>query len=134
MNFPFEVHTPSRLFFKDLVEAVILTTGDGDIEIMAGHCNCTAPVKTGFLKIKNSEGKWRNAFTSDGIIEVTQFKTILMSDAVEWGNEIDRNRALEAKAKAEKSLLNGMMKFETDKAAAALKRAEFRLKICGQEK
>ena len=128
-TFPFEVHTPSRLFFKGQVEAVIVAITDGEIQILADHQACTAPVRTGFLKIKNSEGVWKTAFTSDGIIEVKEHKTVLMSEAAEWGSEIDRDRALKAKEKAEEMLREGMLKFQTDNAASSLTRAGFRLKV-----
>ena len=129
MTFPFEVHTPSHLFFREEVLSVIITTTDGDIEIQAGHCMCTAPVLSGYLKIKNSEGVWRTAFTADGILEVTEHKTVLLSQAAEWGNEIDRERALRAMEKAENTLKEAMLQFEKDNAVSSLRRAGYRLKV-----
>ena len=128
-TFPFEVHTPNRLFFNDSVGEVIVTLTDGELAVMAGHSACTAPVKTGFLKIMDKDGVWKTAFTANGIMEVKEHKTVLMSEAAEWGSEIDRDRALKAKERAEDVLKEGMLKFETDNAALSLKRAEFRLKV-----
>jgi len=128
-TFPFEVHTPNRLFFNDSVGEVIVTLTDGELAVMAGHSACTAPVKTGFLKIMDKDGVWKTAFTANGIMEVKEHKTVLMSEAAEWGSEIDRDRALKAKERAQDVLKEGMLKFETDNAALSLKRAEFRLKV-----
>ena len=128
-TFPFEVHTPSRLFFKAAVEEIIVTISDGDFTVMAGHMPCTAPVKTGFLKIKDKNGDWKTAFTADGIIEVKEHKTVLMSEAAEWGDEIDRDRAIKARDRAIEMRDQAMMKFETENALSSLKRAEFRLKV-----
>ena len=129
LTFPFEVHTPSHLFFREAVQAVIVTIPDGEIEILSGHHICTAPVMIGYLKIKTAGGSWKTAFTSDGIIEVTEHKTVLLSEAAEWGNEIDHERALKAKETAEDKLKKSTQKFEIDNAISSLKRAEYRLKV-----
>jgi F-type H+-transporting ATPase subunit epsilon len=127
--FSFEVHTPYRRFFNDSVEALVLTLTDGEIAVYAGHSAFTAPVSTGLLKIKDKDGVWKIAFTAEGILEVKEHKTVLVSDAAEWPDEIDHDRAKAAKDRAEETLLSGGMKFETDKAAASLKRAAMRIKV-----
>jgi F-type H+-transporting ATPase subunit epsilon len=127
--FSFEVHTPYRRFYNDQVEAVILTLADGEAEVCAGHSAFTAPVNAGLLKIKDKEGNWKTAFTSEGILEVKEHKTVLMSEAAEWPGEIDYQRAKDAKSRAEEIMLTGGMKFETDKAAASLKRARYRIRV-----
>jgi F-type H+-transporting ATPase subunit epsilon len=85
----------------------------------------------GILKIKDKTGVWKSAFIAEGLLEVKSHNTILMADAAEWPGEIDRDRALEAKRKAEETIGLGMFKFETVAAEAALKRAQFRLKAAG---
>jgi F-type H+-transporting ATPase subunit epsilon len=126
--FPFEVHTPYRRFFHDQIEALVITLIDGEIGVYANHSAFTAPVETGIMRIKDKDGHWRGAFTTEGILEVKEHKTVLMVDAAEWPEEIDKDRALEAKTRAEEHLSSGMLKFETDSAASSLKRASFRLK------
>jgi F-type H+-transporting ATPase subunit epsilon len=127
--FTFEVHTPYRRFFNDPVEALILTLMDGEIAVYADHSAFTAPVEAGVLKIKDKAGNWKTAFTAEGIIEVKEHKTVLVSDAAEWPDEIDYERAKNAKERAEETLLFGGMKFEIDKAAASLTRAKMRMKV-----
>jgi F-type H+-transporting ATPase subunit epsilon len=127
--FSLEVHTPYRRFFSDSVEALVLTLTDGEVAVYAGHSAFTAPVSAGLLKIKDKDGNWKTAFTAEGILEVKEHKTVLVSDAAEWPGEIDYKRAKNAKERAEETLLSGGMKFETDKAAAALRRARMRMKV-----
>ena len=126
--FPFEVHTPHRLFFSEKIEAVSLTLIDGEIAVYAGHSAFTAPTVTCILKIRDQQGRWKPAFVSDGILEVKEHKTVLMADAAEWPGEIDPERAKEAQKRAEEQLVSGMLKFEIDRAAQNLKRAKTRLK------
>jgi F-type H+-transporting ATPase subunit epsilon len=127
--FNLEVHTPYRLFFKDQAEAITLTLEDGEVGIYANHSFMLAPVKTGILRIKDKDGVWKSAFTTEGILEVSGHRTVLLVDAAEWPAEIDYDRALAAKSRAEEYLQEAMMKFETDNARANLKRAESRLKV-----
>jgi F-type H+-transporting ATPase subunit epsilon len=129
--YPFEVHTPYRRFYSDQVEAIVITQIDGEIGVYANHSAFTAPVNTGILKIKDKKGAWRSAFTTEGILEVKEHKTVLMVDTAEWPEEIDYERAVAAKKRAEESLESGMLKFETDNALATFKRAEMRIKVYG---
>ena len=127
-NFRFEVYTPNRAFFTDAVEAIVLTLEDGEAAIYANHSLVTAPVVPCLLKIKDRNGAWKTAFISEGLLEVTSHKTVLLSDAAEWPDEIDHERAKEAKDRAEETLKSAMLKFETDAASASLKRANMRIK------
>ena len=133
--FTFEVHTPYRLFYSDPVQAVILTLVDGEAGIYANHSLFTAPVVPCLLKIKDKDGTWKTAFSSDGILEVTSHKTVLVTDSAEWPDEIDYERAKAARERAEETLKEtGLLKFEAVTATTALRRAEMRIKLRESEK
>ncbi|MDR2211514.1 MAG: ATP synthase F1 subunit epsilon [Spirochaetaceae bacterium] len=127
--FKLEIHTPYRRFFSGEVEAINLTLADGEISVYANHSFFTAPVVTGILKIKDKTGTWKNAFIAEGILEVKSHNTILMADAAEWPEEIDRDRALLSKTAAQDTINSSLFKFESTAAEGALKRAEFRLRV-----
>ena len=129
--FHFEVHTPYRLFYSENVESISLVLTDGEIGVFANHSPFTAPVVCCILRIKDDKGIIRPAFISDGILEVTSFKTMLLVDTAEWPEEINTERALEVKQKAEENLKNALLTFENDSAKAKLQRAELRLKVAG---
>jgi F-type H+-transporting ATPase subunit epsilon len=128
-SFNFEIYTPYRLFFSGFVQAIVLTLVDGEVAVYANHAPFTAPVIPCLLKIKDAKGNWRTAFTSEGFLEVRNSKTILVSDTAEWPEEIDYERARDAKERAEKSLEGSIFKFEINSASASLKRADMRIKI-----
>ena len=127
--FNLEIHTPYRLFFTGQVEAILVTLVDGEIGIYASHSNMNAPIVTGILKVKDRNGVWKAAFTTEGLLEVMGTRTFLLVDAAEWPEEIDKERALEAKQRAEEQLAAGTFKFEMEDAKASLKRAETRLAV-----
>ena len=126
--FPLEVHTPYRLFLSEQVEAISLTLSDGEIAVYANHSPITAPIIPCLLKIKNKDGTWKIAYCSEGILEVGELKTILISDDVSWPEDIDYKRAKTAKEEAERTLAERMLKFETKAAADALQRANMRIR------
>ena len=127
--FPLEVHTPTRLFFSAPVEAFTALLEDGEIGVHGGHAPFAASVRTGIFKIKDKEGVWREAFTTEGMLEVRKGKTVLMVGVAEWPQEIDAERARAAKNEAEETLKVRILKFETEAAKAQLRRAEMRLKV-----
>jgi F-type H+-transporting ATPase subunit epsilon len=126
--FTFEIHTPYRPFFAGSVEAVTLNLADGEIGIYAHHTPITAPVCTGLFRIKDQNGQWKAGFVTNGILEVTEHKAVLLVDTAEWPEEIDAVRAEASRKAAEEVLANSSFKFETDVAKAALTRARMRLK------
>jgi len=126
--FTFEVHTPHRLFYSGQVEAIVLKLLDGEAAVYANHSPFTAPVVPCLLKIKDKDGNWKTAFVAEGILEVKEHKNVLLADTAEWPEEIDYERAKKAKEKAEETLRQGGMKFEVEKAASSLRRAEMRIK------
>jgi F-type H+-transporting ATPase subunit epsilon len=132
--FNFEVHTPYRYFYSGKAQAVTLTLADGEIGIYAHHSPFTGVAVTGILRIKESDGNWRAAFVSGGILEVKEHKNVLMVDCAEWPEDIDKERALQSKEQAEKVLSDTNLKFETEKAKEKLRRSEYRLKVLEMQK
>jgi F-type H+-transporting ATPase subunit epsilon len=127
-QFTLEVHTPYRLFFKGKVEALTVTLADGEIGILANHEAITAQLRSCLLKIKDRDGQWKTGFASEGILEVAGGKTVILADSAEWPDEIDYDRALDAKRRAEAILQNPNFKFEAEIARQRLERAVMRLK------
>jgi F-type H+-transporting ATPase subunit epsilon len=131
--FNFEIHTPYRLFFSGRADVIILTLADGEIGVYANHSPFTAPVVPCMLRFRDDENKWHNAFIAHGILEVKAQKNILMVDAAEWPEEINRERALLSKHEAEETLSDSQLKFEIYKAKEKLWRANCRLKVLDQK-
>ncbi len=98
-----EIITPSKLFYRGEVDLVIVTTLSGDEGFMAGHCWGCKLLDIGELWIQEKgAGKddWRIAAIAGGFIEIKE-SIIIYTDAVEWSEDIDMERALSAKAMAE---------------------------------
>lgn len=98
-----EIVTPSKLFYRGEVDLVIVTTLDGDEGFMAGHCWGCKLLDVGELWIQEAgvaKSDWRVAAVSGGFIEIKD-SILIYTDSAEWAEDIDMERVLEEKAKAE---------------------------------
>jgi len=125
--FKLQIITPERRFYEGEASMVELTTTEGDIGVYRNHIPMTAIVAPGVLKI-HEEGGVKNAALMSGFIEILPEK-IVMAEVVEWPDEIDANRAEEAKIRAERRLKEQSGKIDNARAEAALRRALIRLSL-----
>ena len=125
-TFPFEILTPERSFFSGDIEALTFTASDGEWTILKGHVPMIVVLRPGVVKIKQ-EGKWRQAVNSEGYMEVGPHRTVLFAQTCEWPEEIDLQRAQEAKRRAEELLRQKQSLLEYGGSKIALARAMARL-------
>ena len=126
-TFPLEIVTPDRKFFSDDVEMVVVKTPQGQIGVMKGHIPMVAAVHIGRAKILKN-GELKNAILNSGFMEVTRNGVVILVDTAEWPHEIDVNRALEAKKRAEERLERKLSHIEYQRTQAALSRALARIR------
>ena len=123
--FTLQIITPDRIFYDQPVEMVELTTTEGQMGIYARHIPLTAVVSPGILTIHQEDGP-REAALMSGFIQVLPEKVTILA---EWPEDIDENRAKEAKARAERRLKSGSPEVDMARAEMALKRAIVRLEV-----
>lgn len=126
-----EIITPQRRFFEGEVEALTFTSSDGSMCIMRGHAPMVATVSIGEIYIDTGEAR-KIAVCSEGIVDVYAEKTLLFAQTVEWPDEIDINRAIAAKERAEEELRQARSMQEYTESRARLARAISRLRITSQ--
>lgn len=124
--FDLEIVTPDRLFFSEKAEMVIVRGLEGDLAILKGRTPITTPLKIGQVRITQN-GKERIAAVVNGYISVLGDKTTIVTEAAEWPEEIDVNRAEEAKRRAEELIKKNDKDIDIIRAELALKRALNRL-------
>ena len=126
-KFLLEIITPEKQFFKGEVESINIPSLGGACTIMAGHQPMVFATEPGMITIVE-EGRTREAFMSEGFIEVRPDETIAFSEAVEWPEDIDERRAKEAKERAEEMLRRNRSAAEYKLNRIALQRAFARLR------
>ena len=127
-NFKLKIIAPERVFFEDDVEFLELTTSEGDIGIYKNHIPLTAVVMPGIVKI-HQNGEVRKAALHSGFITIFPEEVRIMAEIVDWPEEIDKNRAMEAKIRAERKLKEGGSGSQLRPAEIALKKSLVRLDI-----
>lgn len=99
-----EVITPSKLFYKGDIELVIVRTLLGDEGFMANHTWACKLLTAGELWIKEAGSKdFKVAAISGGFIDVKD-NIVIFTDAAEWPEDIDVDRAKLERQKAEEWL------------------------------
>ncbi len=120
--------TPNRDFYQGDVTMVELTTTEGQIGIYPNHIPLTAVVSPGVLKI-HEEGQTLEAALLSGFFTILPEEVTIMAETVEWPDEIDFNRAEEARVRAERRIATNSNEIDTMRAELSLKRALVRLEL-----
>ncbi len=127
-TFHLEIVTPERSFYNGEAEMVVVRTVQGDVAFMADHMWTVTPLATGLLKIKDKKGI-KKATCSGGFIHVKEGKAIIVTNSAEWPEEIDLDRAIEAKERAEKNLKSSDSNINVERAKVAMFRALNRIRV-----
>ena len=125
-----EVVTPSGPVVNEDVDIVSAPGYGGDFGVLANHSLFLSTIKIGALTYKQG-GTEKNLMVSGGFCEVSNNKITFLVESAEAGHEIDVDRAMRAKERAEKRLLEAKAsqeKVNITRAEAALQRSIARIK------
>ena len=130
-----EVVTPKGAIVSEKVDIVTAPGFAGEFGVLANHAPFLSTIKVGTLHYKK-DGNEMELMISGGFCEVSNNKITFLVESAERGHEIDVDRALQAKERAEKRLLQTreqLAKIDRTRAEAALQRALARLKIAQRQ-
>ena len=123
-----EVISPDQIFWDDEVETAVVRTIEGDVGLMNDHLPMVSPLAVGRIKIVKN-GKPRDASCAEGVVKVREDHALIITEAVEWIDEIDIERARKAKERAEKRLAAKKNDVDLDRANIAMTKALNRIKL-----
>ena len=123
--------TPVRELYNKDAEMVIMRSSIGDVGILHGHQPLTTTLDYGFLRIINGDEEIK-ATVFGGFASVDSRGLTILSDAAEWPDEIDEERAIAAKERAEKRIKSNDANIDIARAELALRRALLRLEAKGK--
>lgn len=100
----FKIVKPEGVVYEDMIEKVTIPTLAGEITILEEHSPLVSVLATGVITIKKKDFEV-NLAVSGGILEIRQdSKVYVMADSAERAEEIDLERAEQARLRAEKLL------------------------------
>lgn len=130
-----QIITPEKVAYEGEADQITLPTYDGEITVLANHIPLISAMKHGELIIKNDDKEIPMAVWG-GFIEVRNSSIIILTEVAERVEEIDEQKAEEARKKAENLLKEKDKLSDTAfaDAAAALEKSLARLKVARRKK
>jgi len=126
-----EVVTPKGAIVSEEVDIVTAPGYAGEFGVLANHAPFLSTIKIGSM-IYKQDNKAEELMVSGGFCEVSNNKITFLVESAEYGHEIDVERAMKARERAEKRLAQAQQekeKIDRTRAEAALQRAIMRLKV-----
>ncbi|KNZ43099.1 ATP synthase F1 subunit epsilon [Acetobacterium bakii] len=124
-TFRLKIIAPTGVFYDGQVERIVLRGCEGEFAVLAEHTPLTTILAVGTFNMILGDNQHKSGTLLGGLVTVTPRETIVLTDAAEWPEDIDLNRAREAKERAEQRLKDD--KFDAARAQAALERAIARI-------
>ncbi len=129
-TFKLKVVGSRRIFFEGEVKSLILPIADGGLMgFLAHHANVVAPIEYGEMTIKPVDGEEIYAFIGSGYIEFFDNVATVVCISCQRPEEIDAERANEAKLRAEEEMRQKLSLVEFHESQMSLGRAMERLKV-----
>ena len=100
-TFPLKIVTPDGLVYDGETSSVTVKTVSGDVQILKGHAEYFSALDCGRARFTDGDGRERVASTSGGFISVEGGGVNIVFTTFEYAENIDLERALRAKEKAE---------------------------------
>src|SRR5215470_1026628 len=126
-----EVITPEKLALREQVDEVVVPGVNGELGILPDHTPLISQLKTGILSYRQGAQNTR-MHVSGGFVEVADDRVSVLSDVAEKPEEIDVERALRAKDRAERRLGSRGEDVDFPRAELKLQRAMIRIQLGGR--
>jgi len=123
-----DIITAERQVFSDDVNMVIAPGAEGMLGILPHHAPLMTIMVPGEMVIKKDNEENYLSVTG-GFLEVKPDRIVILADACERCEEIDLERAEEARKRAEERLKTTVSGVDHSRAEAALRRSLARIKV-----
>jgi len=124
-----DIVTAERRVYAGDVEEVIAPTINGQVTILPRHAALLTALVPGEIRLVKSGQDDVILAVGGGFLEVRDDKVIILADSAERADEIDFERALQARERAERLLKQRISDVDFAKAEAALRKSMARLKV-----
>lgn len=128
-SFQAQILTPEGTLFDGDVNGVQVPGVEGSFEVKTLHADIISTLDIGHILVRKSDGNNQYYAVSGGFVEVHSNKLTLLAEAAEPVEDIDVERAKEAKRRAKERLEAEDKSVDKERARKALERAENRIKL-----
>ena len=117
----FEIVTPvSTVLSKDIIQVTVPTQA-GEITILPEHIPLISILRPGVLEIKTVDQAMEIISVSGGFLEVLRDKVVILADTAERAEDLDEERIIAAKTKAEEAKTEALNHEDYDLSAVSVK-------------
>jgi F-type H+-transporting ATPase subunit epsilon len=131
-TFQLEIVTPVKLVLKEQAEEAQIPGLSGYLGLLPGHAPLITELAVGVITYK-SNGVSHALAVAWGFAEVLPDKVTILAETAERPEEIDLQRAQEAKDRAEQRLKSNDPELDYTRAQEALQRAETRIDVAKEK-
>lgn len=134
-TFLLEIVTPEHVVYSKEVDSLTVRGIEGELGILPGHIPLVTPLQVAPVVAKNGRETTTIA-VHGGFIEVQSDKVIVLAESAELPEEIDVERAIAARERAERRLAvrSNQDRVDHRRAELALQRAVTRINVSSRNK
>lgn len=96
-----EIISPAKQVFSGEIKSITVPGTKGRFQVLKNHAPIISTFEIGLIKV-NLTDKTRYFATAGGTIEVLNNKVLILADSIESSDEIDLERAVKAKERADR--------------------------------
>lgn len=131
MSIQCDIVTQERTVFSQQVASVSLPGTEGRMGILPNHSALLTTLDFGDVWVRHTDGEEEHFAIGGGYAEVQPDKVVILADSAEQAEEIDLERAEQARERAQQAMQEGVVD-DPDRYAqlqASLMRAQIRLDV-----
>ena len=126
-----DIVTPAKIVYSDDVRSFTAPGVEGSFQILPMHAPFISTIAIGPVKFVTKDGEERRFATSGGTVEVHDNKITMLAETIEYCDDIDIQRAEEAKERATRRIETKEAGTDIERSRIALFKALNRLKVAG---
>ena len=120
--------TPERAVVHEEVDELQIPGSDGYFGVLPGHAPLFSELKIGEVGYRKGD-RWSFLAVAWGFVEVLSNQVRILAETAERAHEIDVDRAMRAKQRAQERISRGGEEVDYNRALVALERAIIRIQV-----
>jgi F-type H+-transporting ATPase subunit epsilon len=124
-----EIVSAEEELFSEEVEMVYAPAEMGEVGISPKHTPLITKLKPGDVRAQINKDQMKTFYVSGGILEIQPNEVTILSDTALREDDLDEERALEAKRLAQEAMKNSANEVDATKAKSELLQAAAQLRL-----
>lgn len=125
--------TPERIVYHDFADYVSIPGSEGVLGVFPKHTPLFTKIVQGEISIKN-DNEYLHLSVAGGFVEIGKDQVTILADSALRSEELEEEKIIEAKKKAEEKLQQKLSRQEYLAAEAQLRRVLLDLRVAGRKK